>query len=924
MKKNCDVQKFPNKLANDFDAVSSALKAISFPVPYNDWARIGLALYDYFGDIGMRLLYEVSCAPFPKYRDETPEKLAAKFRNANGRVSLGTIFHLARQHGWKYERPTKIQSDTWHLVAWHDYTDAQGQFAYRMLRYTSPDGSKKRMTIERYENGVKKFDLPAELRLPYYLPNVSEAIAKGEVIYFVEGESDADALAANGFTATCVPFGANGWNKRYVEYFKGARLCFVPDNDATGKALPLKAIPDLSSVAKELNVIELSDAKDVRELINTKGVEAFLTLSPIGANEYVIKNAYPLQTLHGEPTLEIEDTEDEIESEQLPEVAFPELPNGLFKQVYDYIASFDVPREFALTGTLALLSTVIGDRIGFRFGDSMIFPNEFFIQLGRSGSGKSSTSALVQSLLRKVDEHIIKDGKRSELLYANSATARGLIDQLRHEGDVERAARAAAERAAEKNASKFVPPERTPQTSGLWLIDEFVQLLSSFRREFNVELNSFLLSLWDGRPMSFQTKSDGRFEVPQTSVTILGNSTPKRFLSALPEHARSDGFAQRLLIVRANEARRKTMLQVLSAPKAESDMLCETLLNFFSFCARRPPVKFLPECIEVEKKVLEYQSRDETIDAFCKRLNVRLLKFSLIIQACRAFETRATEIVIDAHIMEHACALLDFFVIHTINFWNESAFDSEKPIDAVGKTKQKILNLLREKFDGEARKKILRDFTNTGNQLFENALAELVESRKVRIEERLNKNNRPVAFVCLAENLTSLTSLTSLAQINKNETKQKQENRGSEVKYFASEVTLETDDKANEPMPTVAPESQPTNPVPPSVPEPKPEPKPEPMPVPESTASDENIVHLILAELPACAIFTRTDVLNAVRKHAQTRVREIGGRLFPAYLLRLGDTDRFVFRNNEKRPIKYKGLIDPNGDGIIPSDSEPF
>ena len=167
------------KNIHDFEVVSDALRLIPFPLPYDHWARIGLALYASFGMEGMRLLYEVSCAPFPKYRNETPEKLAAKFRSANGSVSLRTIFHFARRYDWKDKQPTKIQNEVWHLVAWHDYTDAQGNFAYRINRYVSPDGAKKRMTIERYENGEKKFDLPSEFRLPYNLPLVREAIQKG-------------------------------------------------------------------------------------------------------------------------------------------------------------------------------------------------------------------------------------------------------------------------------------------------------------------------------------------------------------------------------------------------------------------------------------------------------------------------------------------------------------------------------------------------------------------------------------------------------------------------------------------------------------------------------------------------------------------------------------------------------------------------
>jgi hypothetical protein len=398
------------------------------------------------------------------------------------------------------------------------------------------------------------------------------------------------------------------------------------------------------------------------------------------------------------------DLDDELdESEQTYDLAIPELPNGLFKQVYDYLAAFDVPRAFALTGATALLATILGDRIGFYFDDEneeeneeenedgMIFANDYFIQMAPSSSGKSTTSRKVRSLLRSIDKKILKtDGKRSELLYKNAATARGLIDQIRHESDAERIRREAAERAAEKSGQAPPSQKKTPQTSGLWLLDEFVQLLESFNREFNAELCSIILSLWDNTEFSRQTKSDGAIDVPQTSVTILGNSVPEMFWQALPVNASRRGFLQRLLIVATTESREKTMLQVKFAKKKVArNVLCKDLLDFFCYCAKRPPVKFLTECIKVEKEFRRrYQSSDIDIQAFLGRLNVRLLKFSMIVATCKAFETRAPEIVIDARTMEQAGVILDFFVRSTINFITANSIDSQKPIDAVGKPKR--------------------------------------------------------------------------------------------------------------------------------------------------------------------------------------------------------------------------------------------
>jgi hypothetical protein len=970
---------------HDFEVVSDALRAIPFPIEYSDWLRIGFALWASFEMDGMRLLYDVSCAPFPEYQNETPEKLAAKFRNANGSVSLGTIFHLARRHGWKRKQPTKIQNKVWHLVAWHDYTDAEGNFAYRMNRYVSPDGSEKRMAIERYENGERKFGLPPEFRLPYNLPQVREAIEQGKTIYFVEGESDADALTANDYTATCVPFGAGGWNKRYVEHFKGANICFIPDNDNAGKELPSKAIPDLLSVAKEVKVIELCDAKDVRELINEKGIEAFQSLTAIDANQYLAKHKYPLTKINAsEPETDLDDELDE--SGQTYDLAIPELPNGLFRQVYDYLAAFDVPRAFALTGATALIATILGDRIGFYFDDEneeeneeenedgMIFANDFFIQIGRSSSGKSTTSRKVRSLLRTIDKKILKpDGKRSELLYKNASTARGLIDQIRHESDAERIRREADERAAEKSG-KAPPPKRTPQTSGLWLLDEFVQLLESFNSEFNAELCSIILSLWDNTEFSRQTKSDGAIDVPQTSITILGNSVPETFWQALPANASRRGFLQRLLIVATNESRRKTMLQVkYTKKKVSRKVLCKDLLDFFCYCAKRPPVNFLPEeCVPVEIEFRSrYQSSDIDIQAFLDRLNVRLLKFSMIVATCKAFETRAPEIVIDARTMEQASALLDFFIRSTINFIKVMSLDGQKPIDALGKTKTRMLSLLRDKFQGEVKQKILRDYLKVGNQLFNKALDELKESGKVKVVERKVRGQKS-DFVTLTSKFSSpfLTSPCNGHNRNSTETQpaeklgkkgeetlsspfsspsspfdinstvtQPQPQKGEKGEEKKGEEPTVPEPTVPEPVNPEPPVPEPINPEPMPAPEPEPPqpmPEPEPGPTvpepvnPEPTVPEpehvQKIVRLVLSYLED--FWSRKKIPGEpFRRH----VAKISGRyenavwklLFPAHIVKLHTTDFFILRDDKHRPKGFEGLIDDKG--VLPCDEPaPF
>ena len=571
----------------------------------------------------------------------------------------------------------------------------------------------------------------------------------------------------------------------------------------------------------------------------------------------------------------------------------------------------------------------------------------------------------MSSLLESIDEKIPKkDGKRSELLYANDATERGLIEQIRHESDAERIRREAAERTAEKSG-QAPPPKRTPQTSGLWWLDEFNKLLKSFKREFNVELSSFLLSLWDNRKCSRNTLSDGWISVPQTSVTILGNSTPEKFWQALHEHADSDGFLQRLLIVTTNESRKKTMLEVMYtktknvARNVARNVLCKDLLDFFSYCAKRPPVKFLyEECMPVEREFCSrYQSSDKVIKRFLDRLNVRLLKFSMIVATCKAFETRAAEIVIDARTIEQASAILDFFVRSTINFIKAMTLEGQKPIDAVGKTKARMLSLLRDKFRGEVQRRRLRKYIKVGNQLFEKALSELKESGEVQLVER-NVRGQKSVYVTLTAKFSAPFSSSFCNKHNRNgtvtQTAEKLGEKSAESPFrhpSAPSAPFDINTTVTQPQPqgekgaekkgaeTTVPE--PINPEPmPASPAPEPETtiaaKPvvnpetteaKPMPVvnPETTTT-QDLASLVLSHLEkfwSCRKIPGDELRRIIATTCPMQADAVWKLLFPAHVVKLHTTDFFILREHERRPKGYEGLVDDKG--ILPSDEPaPF
>ena len=92
----------------------------------------------------------------------------------------------------------------------------------------------------------------------------------------MEGEKDADALAALGLSATCSPDGAGPgkWKAAYSKWFAGKTVYILQDNDAVGKAYAKEEAAAVSEVAKQVKVLdlcaiwaELPEHGDVSDLI---------------------------------------------------------------------------------------------------------------------------------------------------------------------------------------------------------------------------------------------------------------------------------------------------------------------------------------------------------------------------------------------------------------------------------------------------------------------------------------------------------------------------------------------------------------------------------------------------------------------------------------------------------------------------------
>jgi hypothetical protein len=140
-------------------------------------------------------------------------------------------------------------------VAAYGYHDEQGTLLYEAVRYEPKEFRQRRPDGA----GGWIWSTTGVRRVPYRLPHLVQGVTAGRVVFVVEGEKDADRLAALGLVATCNVGGAGKWSDEYSDHFEGAHVAIIPDNDDAGRAHAATVAAALQPVAAWVRLVELSD-----------------------------------------------------------------------------------------------------------------------------------------------------------------------------------------------------------------------------------------------------------------------------------------------------------------------------------------------------------------------------------------------------------------------------------------------------------------------------------------------------------------------------------------------------------------------------------------------------------------------------------------------------------------------------------------
>lgn len=134
----------------------------------------------------------------------------------------------------------------------YDYREENGEVAFQVVRMEPKDFRQRRPDGA----GGWTWNLDGITVIPYRLP---ELIAAGtdQTIWIVEGEKDADRLAALGLVSTTNPGGAGKWRQRFGKFFAGRQVVIIPDNDDPGKKHAEQVRTELNDFVASVHILEL-------------------------------------------------------------------------------------------------------------------------------------------------------------------------------------------------------------------------------------------------------------------------------------------------------------------------------------------------------------------------------------------------------------------------------------------------------------------------------------------------------------------------------------------------------------------------------------------------------------------------------------------------------------------------------------------
>ncbi len=458
----------------------------------------------------------------------------------------------------KRERPQE--------VAQYHYCDERGELLLTVKRY-EPGHNGERKTFRQYDaDGRPK--VSHVRKVLYRLPEVLEAAERGELVYVVEGEKDADNLAEQGVTATCSIGGAGKWRDEYTASLKGAEeVWIIADKDVPGRKHAAQIAESLTRAQISFRVFEAAKGKDVSDhLSHNLGPESLVPVELTPDGRLATEGLVPAQP--GAPEAEVDEPDDDQVEERTPEqelmdqLAELSTPDDIWAlphmaHIAQQAKASMVKREGLAMLTFNRAAFLAGSSIVGSINDRGVFQlGSINALVGRSGAGsnvsKRAASVLLPMPMEFYGPHPNAFGSEGEAVSydwgattVSPATGSALVGRMQYqakhnvaEGD---------EPAKWKTLPYFVPRVELAYTEGATLLSSLKK--SSSATSTGAALEPLILDAFVGDTLRADVKNqEERAAIPEGSYALIVQAY---FQAELVGEAlsRTTGMAQRLRMV---------------------------------------------------------------------------------------------------------------------------------------------------------------------------------------------------------------------------------------------------------------------------------------------------------------------------------------------------------------------------------------
>ena len=440
------------------------------------------------------------------------------------------------------------------IVATYDYRTAAGELLYQAVRFRPKDFRQRRPG----PGGAWVYNLQGVRRVLYRLSEVLAAVSRGERVYVVEGEKDADALARLGLCATTNAMGAKApWLKDYSEALCGADVAILPDHDEPGREHAEKVRRALRGVARSVRVLALPglpEHGDVSDWLAAGGtreaLEALIEECPA--------NTAP-QAVPATPAFAVAPTA----FTAVPAFPLEALPQAMSRFAAAASLALPAPVDFVAVPAVVLAGVAIGTsreleiKPGWREG-----PRIFAGVVADPGSKKSPAMAYALAPAHRRQERYRQDYLRMLEDYR-----RELAIFERKDAEWKDAVRRRAAGQSEMPKKPEPPVMRQVYTTnatmeaqavllcgnprGMLLhqdeLTAWVRSMDAYRQGKGADRQGWL-SFWNGSPHVINRKGSGEpIILPNPFLSVVGCLPPEVLSELTEERGRDDGFLHRIL-----------------------------------------------------------------------------------------------------------------------------------------------------------------------------------------------------------------------------------------------------------------------------------------------------------------------------------------------------------------------------------------